>query len=317
MPILFILYLLICDIFSTPKEEVTLTDKAIQEAFNKLNDSSQESYKQLDKSPENTFKSAIEIFITKHVHAIYSAEIDGLGTATIDNMRTTSSCISKKITKELEFLANHEKAFETAMIQLWLGDAEEEFWSLFQKTSQTSEIWPEIKRFTQEKIKLRFLKKKNIPAVILWSENFKLPFSKKIPTNHTTKFSFTVDDVNLLLALEDSIFAELSKILEHFKHKPLALKAITEGHIAWLGFRASLLSFYINLNIDQDIIKIRMACLHLSQLYFYKHFFAYFTKQPHETRCLALSPREYNDNYDCSIIRKPKNLPSELPCFPK
>ena len=160
MPILFMICFLIGNIFPKEKEESTSPKRILQEAFKKLNANDKKSDNQSYKSPTKTFKNAVENFITKHVRAIYSDGIDGLGSATIDNMEATSTCIAQKIIKELEFLVNHDKAFDTFLIQLWLSDAEEDFWPLLKKISDPKERWPEITKLTQEKLKLQLPNKK-------------------------------------------------------------------------------------------------------------------------------------------------------------
>ena len=265
------------------------------------------------------FKEELEKFRTKHIRALYQGYE---GSGSFDRSYGSSSatlCIKQKQVKELEFLLNQKQ--DPIYVRFWLEDAETDFFENMKPLLFGDDFLTKVIDLVKTKLSIKEVSEK-FPELYLGPDH-KLSTSTKF-SKDTVIFSeneviFSENEVIFFKALETAIHEEFLKILDGYKTRPIAMQAMLDGHSAWFSYRASLVNLYKHVGVSPNMIKLRIICLDLARLYFYKRFLAYFVPFKGEgERCLVMAPREYDEMYDCDdIIRKPKGLPLTEPCFPK
>jgi hypothetical protein len=251
-----------------------------------------------------SFSQALGDYRSKHIGAVYEG-FKGAGSGNIVyGSSCTAICIKKKQVKELEFLLNQKQ--DPFYVRVWLEDAEAEFWENMKPLLFNEGFLEKVIELVKTKEKLPALPSRKY--FDLYHDIFEPKEKERI---------FKNEEWDFFESLEIAVHEAFLKVLDRYKSTPVIMQAMLDGHSSWLSYRLSLLKFCESMNVDKDMIKLRLICLNLARLHFYERFLIYFEPgKGDQERCLASSPREYNEMYDCDIVRKPKGLSLTEPCFP-
>ncbi|MBM3609915.1 MAG: hypothetical protein FJX18_00045 [Alphaproteobacteria bacterium] len=250
-----------------------------------------------------SFKEILFAYRKKHVEGVFAQDNQCPGTIVRESSYYTQSCIIKKQTKDIRFLSGHSIPTD---VRIWLEDAEQDLWKELEPILSHEDYLS--KSMTYIKKKLMFEKVLERRQEFYWDSCYDLARRNKI--------KFSKEEISFLKALDEQISEAFLKVLSLYKTAPISMRLILEDHSVWLSYRLYLLLIGEHLGVDGDLLKLRLICLGLARLYFYKRFFAYFDPEKSVEQYAVLPPREYAEICEYDYTRKLKGLPLSEPCYP-
>lgn len=252
------------------------------------------------------FANRLNSYMRKHTDLVFSEDLSSPGSYLSFELAHTHHCIMKKQRQENVFLI--DKRITDSLLKNWLADAEPLFFDRIKQLAGEAHVFEEMQSALYE---IGIEKQTLTPVQLrrLQLGNHLLPLNRDS--------SFSKKEIAIINSMERLIIEEFMNMIKLQIDEPYTVKKIMDGHVHWMRYRKSLLSLYTWLNMPPEIIQLRLLCFNLARIYLYRNYNAFFSQKGEKGKCMQDSPREYSWMYDCSIIRKPLNMPPELPCFAK
>ncbi|USO01793.1 MAG: hypothetical protein H6849_01995 [Alphaproteobacteria bacterium] len=251
-------------------------------------------------------------YIPKRVDEIYAIELGSLGSGHAQIMGNTHALVGDSIIEELTFL--QALRFTNDLVQNWLGDGKEALWPHIQTLKTPGEILKKIeeKICNWENIQDTDLHMVDSDSYAL-SPGYTLARTKALFSlkPQRKKYMFSRAFIKQIRVLDLLINRALFDALALCEDCQVGLRAMLVGQASWLTLRGELMDLYECVGVSQEIAALRLVCLCLDRLYYYRKFVKYFREKDSYHRCLQPPPYLYATMLDCDAVVRCQNILSK------